>query len=65
MPVIKGSRQFKKQEVPKNHHGEALSKMRCPGCKVGMAVTVLDSGGKRILRCNRCGREYASLGMSS
>ena len=56
--VITGTRQAK-VGIVKTTHSAGIGKIRCSGCKIGMAVEVLNSQGKKILRCDRCGREYA------
>ena len=56
--VITGTAKNKKYGVIKAGHLAGPAKIRCPGCKVGMCIEVLDSGGKTIMRCQRCGREH-------
>ena len=41
----------------KQHHAGA-GKIRCQGCKIGMAVLKQMGDGKRKYVCDRCGREY-------
>ena len=57
--VITGTRQAaQKVGIIKTTHAAGIGKIRCSGCKVGMAVEVMTTQGKRM-RCERCGREYS------
>jgi ribosomal protein L37E len=55
--VISGTRQAK-VGIIKTSHKAGFNKIRCSACGIGMAVEVLNNEGKKVLRCDRCGREY-------
>ena len=56
--VIRGTRDKKKNQiqVEKTGHPAAFRKVRCPLCKLGMAVEDPNKGNE--LTCDRCGRTF-------
>lgn len=61
--LIKGTKDNKNYGVVHANHPAGPAKMRCPGCKVGMCVEVQITGGKKVMRCQRCGRDHSFQAM--
>jgi DNA-directed RNA polymerase subunit RPC12/RpoP len=55
--VIDGTRKRKRFSVNKKMHPAGTGKIRCPGCKAGMAVMTQTVDGW-LYHCDRCGRDY-------
>ena len=47
-------------DINKTMHKAGVNKIRCPACKAGMAVEVQNAQGKKIMRCERCSRQFAA-----
>lgn len=59
--VIKGTRSRKQQVVvEKTGHPAVFRKVRCPSCRVGIAVENNVTG---TYQCGRCGREFSRQAM--
>lgn len=56
--LIEGTATNKKYGVVRSNHPAGPAKMRCPGCKVGICVEQYDTNGKKVWRCQRCGRDH-------
>lgn len=56
--VIRGTKDRKKEPVvvEKTGHPAAFRKVRCPHCKLGMAVA--DPNQSNLLKCDRCGQTF-------
>ena len=61
--LIKGTADNKKYGVVHANPPAGPAKMRCPGCRVGMCIEQMDQAGKKIYRCQRCGREHTFQSM--
>lgn len=57
--IIRGTADNKRYNVVRANHPAGPSKLRCPGCKVGMCAEQMDQFGKKVMRCQRCGREHS------
>jgi len=46
------------KKVTKRQHPAGPAKIRCSGCKLGVAVLTQTAEGKFYI-CNRCGKKYS------
>ena len=58
--VITGTGKKKKFDTVRVAHPAGPNKMRCSACGIGMCVEVINAGGEKIMKCQRCGREQRS-----
>lgn len=61
--VLSGTLSVKNVQTVKKQHPAGAEKMRCSGCKIGMAVLIQNSAGQKVYRCNRCGRDYSPVAL--
>lgn len=53
-----------KYKIKHANHPAGPAKIRCPFCKTGICIEALTATGKKIMRCQQCGREYDFKNMS-